>query len=97
MKWLIWLVGLWLALLMAVVVLAVVKGGPTSPNPVHGYPANVVATDWAMTQQMATSVGPGMDAQMQSYSMLQRSQDPNYLAALEAYGYQIDKMLGRSP
>ncbi len=97
MKWLISVVDFWLALLMAVVVLVVVKGGPRSPNPVHGYPASIVAADWAMTQQMATSIGPGIDAQMQSSGMLQRSQDPHYLAALEAYGHQIDKMLGRSP
>ncbi len=50
-----------------------------------------------MTQQMATIAGPAMDAQMQSNGMLQRSQDRHYLAALEAYGHEIDKMLGRSP
>ncbi len=33
MKWLIWVVGLWLALLMAGVALAVVKGGPRPRTP----------------------------------------------------------------
>lgn len=97
MKWLISVISGWLAVLLLVVVLVVANSGPNTPNSTHGYPTSVLATDWAMTQQMAISVGPAMDARMQNYGMLQRSEDPHYLAALEAYGLQIDRMLGRSP
>ena len=99
MKWFLGIVALYLATLLAAGILVAVNlgRGPASPTPSHVYSSEVIAADYAMTQEMAISGGPGMDARMQSYGMLDRSQDPSYLAALEAYSRQIDRMVGRSP
>ncbi len=53
--------------------------------------------DRVMTEQMATAVGPGMEAQMTTYGMLERSANEAYLRALEQHTYQVDRMLGRVP
>lgn len=53
--------------------------------------------DRIMTEQMATVVGPGMQAQMVTNGMLQRSSNDAYLRALEEHVYQVDRMLGRVP
>jgi hypothetical protein len=50
-----------------------------------------------MRQQMAVAVGPGMQAQMSTDRVLERSSNEAYLRALERHTYEVDRMLGRVP
>ena len=66
-------------------------------EPMGGFSHAQLESDRVMTQQMATVVGPGMEAQMTTNGMLQRSTNSAYLQALEQHTYQVDRMLGRMP
>ena len=57
----------------------------------------LLEADRRMTEQMVVSVGPGMEAQMRSNGMLERSSDPAYVDALERHVYDFERMLGRVP
>lgn len=56
-----------------------------------------VEFDREMTQQMGTSVGPGMQASMSDSGMLQRTSEPSYLRELEKHAHEVDRMLARHP
>lgn len=87
----------WLALTptLAFVPFAIAVGGsaPSSPMVSHAQ----LEADRVMTQQMGTVVGAGMDAQMVSDGMLQRSANPAYVAALEQHVAEFDRMAGLTP
>ncbi len=71
-----------------------------SPQPAMGtgtFSHDLLEADRMMTEQMATYVGPGMEAQMPDYGMLARSANDAYLRALELHTYQVNKMMGRVP
>jgi hypothetical protein len=54
-------------------------------------------SDRIMTQQMAIVVGPGMQSQMTTDGMLERSANDAYLRALEQHAFRVDPILGRAP
>ena len=91
-----WLVGLLMTgLVLLILGIAVVATAPrppaTSAPAAHAFDASQLAVDSQMTQFMA------VQSQMGNDGMLERSSDPVYLTALEAYSHQIDRMLGRTP
>lgn len=67
------------------------------PGPMGGISHAQLEADRVMTQQMASVVGPGMESQMSTNGMLERSANGAYLQALEQHTYQVDRMLGRTP
>lgn len=95
MKWLVGLVATGFVVAVAFVVLAVTYSSPEAGHAV--YPHSLLEADRVMTQRMTIEVGPGMQAVMPGYGMLQRSADPAYLRALEQHTYEFDRMLGRVP
>ena len=90
LRWLVSLVATGMVVSFIVVVLLMVSssGGSSSMS---GYTHSLLEQDRAMTEQMAvqSSMGEG--------GMLQRSQDPAYLRALEEHIRQFDRMVGRIP
>ena len=82
-----------------VVVLFIVAAFATASAPpsTMGFAHAQLEADRVMTQQMAISVGPGMQALMAQDSMLQRSANPAYVRALEDHIRQVDRTLGQSP
>ena len=68
-----------------------------SSGPMGGFSHAQLEADRLMTEQMASVVGSGMQTQMATNAMLQRSQNGAYLRALEQHTYQVDRMLGRVP
>jgi hypothetical protein len=66
-------------------------------GPMGGFSHSQLEADRIMTQQMASVVGPGMESQMTTDRMLERSANDAYLRALEQHTYQVDRMLGRVP
>jgi hypothetical protein len=69
----------------------------SAPAPTMGFSHAQLEADRQMTQQMAVSVDPGMQALMGQDSMLQRSANPAYVRALEEHIRQFDRMLGQVP
>ncbi len=82
-----------------VVVLFIVAAFATAsaPPPNMGFAHVQLEADRVMTQQMAISVDPGMQALMGQDSMLQRSVNPAYVRALEEHIRQFDRTLGQAP
>ncbi len=68
-----------------------------SPSAAPTFSQAQLEADRVMTQQMATVVGPGMDAQMASNGMLERSANGAYLSALQEHITRFDQMTGLSP
>ncbi len=66
-----------------------------APAPATTFSHAQLEADRQMTQEMAVSFDPGMDALMARDGMLQRSADPAYVRALEEHTRQFDRMLGR--
>lgn len=62
-----------------------------------GFSHAQLEADRIMTQRMASDVGAGMESQMTTNAMLERSANDAYLRALEQHVYQVDRMLGRAP
>jgi len=62
-----------------------------------GFSHAQLEADRIMTEQMASVVGPGMQSQMTTNGMLERSANDAYLRALEEHIYGVDRMLGRVP
>jgi hypothetical protein len=81
---------------VAFVVLAVATSTDAS-RPTAGFSHEQLEADRVMTQQMATSVGSGMDSVMINDGMLARSGNVAYLRALEQHTRDVDRMLGRVP
>ena len=90
------LLGTGLIVSVAFVALAVTNSAGGS-GPMGGFSHAQLEADRNMTQQMASVVGPGMESQMTTNSMLERSANGAYLRALEQHTYQVDRMLGRVP
>jgi len=82
-----------------VVVLFIVAAFATASAPasIMGFSHAQLEVDRIMTEQMAISVDPGMDALMAQDSMLQRSANPAYVRALEDHIRQFDRTLGQAP
>lgn len=89
----------WIVLTGAVAAVLFVTQAPGWGNPDAGpsIPHAQLELDRAMAQQMAVVYGPGMDTQMESFGMLQRSSSDVYLDALEEHTRQFDRMLGTAP
>jgi len=89
-KWLVGLVITGLVVFTTFVVLAVLSfSEPSSGENV--YPQSLLERDRVMTERMAVQSMMGEDG------MLERSQDPEYVRALEEHTRQFDRMLGRTP
>lgn len=97
------LLGAGFAVFAVIVLVAALSGpsvgapAPASPPAVSGtYGHDQLQSDADMTQQMSTpnANGPMQSGQIQE-PMLQRSQDPAYVRALEQHQADIDRMLGR--
>lgn len=95
-KLLLALIGTGTAVVIAVVVTVVLTPVGRAPA-MNDFSHAQLEADRVMTKQMATVVGPGMDAQMETNGMLQRSSNDAYLRALEEHIYQVDRMLGQVP
>lgn len=72
-------------------------GSGGGSGPMGGFSHDQLEADRVMTQQMATVVGPGMEALMTTNGMLERSANGAYLRALEQHSYEVDRMLERAP
>ncbi|HEX9123616.1 MAG TPA: hypothetical protein VF984_09705 [Actinomycetota bacterium] len=95
-KLLLALLGMGAAALVAIV--AIVALSSTTPSPPMGdFSHAQLEADRLMTQEMASVVGPGMDAQMTTNGMLARSANDAYLRALEEHIRQVDRMVGLVP
>lgn len=70
---------------------------PSVPAGTEGFSHAQLEADRVMTQQMALSVDPGMQALMEQDSMLQRSANPAYVRALEDHIRRFDRTLGQAP
>ena len=68
-----------------------------SSGPMGGFSHAQLEADRIMTELMASVVGPGMQSQMTTNGMLERSASDAYVRALEQHVYQVDRMLGRVP
>lgn len=90
------LLGVGSAIIVVFVASAMVLGS-SQPLPDDSFSHEQLEADRIMTEQMATAVGTGMEAQMSTNGMLERSADPAYLRALERHIYQVDRMVGRTP
>jgi hypothetical protein len=90
------LIGTGLIVSVAFIALAITSSVGGS-GPMGGFSHAQLEADRIMTQQMASVVGPGMESQMTTNAMLQRSANDAYLRALEQHVYQVDRMLGRVP
>ena len=89
-------IGIEAAVIVLFVATAVMLGsGKAAPDDTFSH--EQLEADRVMTEQMATAVGTGMDAQMSTNGMLQRSADAAYLRALERHTYQVNRMVGRVP
>ena len=92
-----WSLGIVIAVVTVAVFVAAARTGPTSTPAPAGYPHAQLQADLQMTQQMSV---PGASGPMFSGAvvddLLRRSQDPAYVAALEAHQREIDRMLGRT-
>jgi hypothetical protein len=95
MRWLIGLVGTGVVVFVTFLTLALATSSSVPSS--GGFPHSLLEADRVMTERMGTDVGAGMQYQMESYGMLERSADPRYLRALEAHTLQFDRMLGRAP
>ena len=82
-----------------VVVLFIAAAFATASAPASsmGFSHAQLEADRQMTQQMAVSVDPGMQALMGQDSMLQRSANPAYVLALEEHTRQFNRTLGQGP
>ena len=90
------LVGTGMIVAAAFVVLAIVNTEGRPPMSGSFSHAQLEA-DRIMTERMASVIGPGMQSQMTTDPMLERSDNDAYLRALEQHVYQVDRMLGRVP
>lgn len=90
------LLGLGAAAFIGITVVATL-GSATPSAPTGDFSHAQLEADRLMTQEMATVVGPGMDAQMRSDGMLARSASDAYLRALEEHIREVDRMVGRAP
>ena len=90
------LFGTGLVVFVAFVALVITNSAGGS-GPMGGFSHAQLEADRIMTEQMASVVGPGMDSQMATNGMLERSANDAYLQALEQYMHQVDRMLGRAP
>ena len=89
-------IGIEAAVIVLFVATAVMLGsGKAAPDDTFSH--EQLEADRVMTEQMATAVGTGMDAQMSTNGMLERSADAAYLRALERHTYQVNRMVGRVP
>ena len=89
-------IGIEAAVIVLFVATAVMLGsGKAAPDGTFSH--EQLEADRVMTEQMATAVGTGMDAQMSTNGMLERSADAAYLRALERHTYQVNRMVGRVP
>ena len=70
---------------------------PSVPAGTGGFSHAQLETDRVMTQQMALSVDPGMQALMEQDSMLQRSAHRAYVRALEDHIRRFNRTLGQAP
>ncbi len=95
MRWLIGLVTTGLVVLVTFVALAIATSDPVPSSGTYAHA--LLEADRAMTQRMSVDVGIGMQYQMGDYGMLERSQNPEYLRALEEHTRQFDRMLGLNP
>lgn len=94
MKPLLVVAGLVLAAVLAVTA-ASVGGGPSTSTPAT-YPAEILASASAMTQQMSAPADPAHAYHLHGADQqLQLSADPAFLRQLEAYQAGIDRMLAR--
>lgn len=89
------LLGTGMLVSMAFFALAITSSGGTGP--MNGFSHGQLEADRIMTEQMASVVGAGMQSQMTTYGMLERSTNESYLRALEQHVYEVDRMLGRVP
>jgi len=91
--------SLWILIAVVTVAVFVVaaRTGPTATSAPTGYPHAQLQADLQMTQQISA---PGASGPMSNGAVaddqLRRSQDPAYVAALEAHQRQTDRMLGRA-
>lgn len=90
------LLGTGVIVFVAFVALAITSSVGGS-GPMGGFSHAQLEADRNMTEQMAIVVGPGMQSQMTTNGMLERSANDAYLRALEQHTYQVDRMLGRVP
>ena len=90
------LLGTGVIVAVAFVTLAITSSVGTS-GPMGGVSHGQLEADRIMTEQMASVVGPGMQSQMTTNGMLERSANDAYLRALEQHVYQVDRMFGRVP
>lgn len=90
------LVGTGTIVFVAFVALAITNSAGGS-GPMGGFSHAQLEADRIMTEQMASVVGPGMESQMATNGMLERSANGAYLQALEQHMYQVDRMFGRAP
>lgn len=93
LAWSLWIV---VAVVAVGVFLAAALTGPTRSPASTGYPHQQLQSDLRMTEQMSVpeARGPMFDGTVVDDQLL-RSQDPGYVAALEAHQREIDQMLGR--
>jgi hypothetical protein len=88
-----WLVGLVLMGMVVTLAFAVmVISSSVGSSGMNGYSHSLLEQDRVMTEQMAVQSSMGPEG------MLQRSQDPAYVSALEEHVRQFDRMVGgRTP
>jgi hypothetical protein len=90
-----WSLWIFIAVVTVAVFLVAARTGPTSTPVPSGYSHAQLQADSQMTQQMSV---PGASGPMSSGAVvddqLRRSQDPAYVAALEAHQREIERMLG---
>jgi len=90
--------SLWIVaavVVVAVSMTAALSGSARISMPT-GYPHQELQSDLRMTEQMSVpdTSGPMFDGTVVD-DQLRRSEDPAYVAALEAHQQEIDRMLGR--
>ena len=85
------------ALVSVTFVVLAIASSTGAPRPMAGFSHEQLEADRLMTQQMATSVGTGMESVMLTNGMLARSGSDAYLRALEQHTRDVDRMLGRVP
>ncbi len=87
-----WFVGLVLTgMVVSLTFVVLVISFSVSSSSVSGYSHSLLEQDRVMTEQMAVQSTMGEDG------MLQRSQDPAYVRALEEHIRQFDRMVGGTP
>lgn len=87
-----WLIGLVLTgVVVSLTFIVLVISSSVGSLGMNGYSHSVLEQDRVMTEQMAWQSSMGPDG------MLQRSQDPAYIRALEEHVRQFNRSVGQTP